>query len=52
MISIVMAVTMGRLADEDLERLNAIPGWEAAAEDAASRVIGFDLLWRAQEQND
>ena len=50
---IAMAVTMGKLSDDDLQRLNAIPGWEAAAEDAASRVIGFDLLRRrAQEQND
>jgi hypothetical protein len=52
MIGIAMAVAMGRLSDDDLQRLNAIPGWEAAAEDAASRVIGFDALRRRAQQQD
>lgn len=49
---IAIAAAMQKLSDGDLRRLNAIPGWEAAVADAASKVIGFDQLRRDSRERD
>lgn len=44
LIGIAMARSQGLLSDDDRRRLDEIPGWETAVEDAGNKVIGFSQL--------